>query len=65
MYIRICAPSEDSDQPSHLRCMIEIIGLIFIHADKGDSDQTARIGRTFQKVRFFMLWLIRFYGYSV
>ena len=50
MDLRICAPSEDLDQHAHLRSQIRIFAVRiwtdkdakFLHADNGDSDQTAR-----------------------
>ena len=69
------APSEDSDQPVHSRCLIRTSlgtfliakGARFPHADNEDSDQTARmrrlifVGSICQKVRFlsFKLRVIR------
>ena len=55
IYLRTCAPSENSDQPAHSRI-----------ADNEVSDQTVRmrrficvfVGHTYPKVRFLMLRLI-------
>ena len=66
-HLRVCAPSEDSDQTAHSRSLIRIFNgpilakeATFLHADNEDYEQTVRtrrliwvfVGRTFQKVRF-------------
>ena len=71
-YLRVCAPSEESDQPAHLRSLISTFTartldsqgrkVFFFHADNKDSDQTGvdsqAVGRKCQKERFLihLLW---------
>ena len=53
VYLQTCGPSEDSDQPAHLRSLIKIFtdawGIAkdakFLHADNEDYDQTVQMCR--------------------
>ena len=47
IYLRTCAPSNDSDQPAHLESSLGAFwianGAKFLYADNKDFDQTARM----------------------
>ena len=48
-YNSACAPSEDLDQPAHMRRLIRVlarhsIGRTILHTDSNGSDQTAWMG---------------------
>ena len=60
MYLRTCAPSEDSDQPVHPRSLIWVLARrsvdsspMFLHADIKESDQTVRMRKP---IRVFALY---------
>ena len=67
LYLRTCAPSEDSDQTAHAESSLGAILIVkdakFLQADNKRSDQTARmrrlnwvyVVRTYQKVHFLTL----------